>query len=151
MIMNLRNHWYNIGWKLIFPEISHLQVFPPMDFVKHHLSVMMMFVNLFTTIFRCPRKQIEATKSLCRYMQLICATQFRNVVGLELWYVCVQNLKCWKTLHPQRPSIDNEQYLGFISPVTISAKIIPRELVPPWCHWDVPLTDEHFRRYFKSI
>ncbi|XP_052704714.1 uncharacterized protein LOC128180620 [Crassostrea angulata] len=37
--------------------------------------------------------------------------------------------------------------MGFISPVTISGKILHRELVSPGCHWDEPLTEEHLRRW----
>nr|XP_034331661.1 uncharacterized protein LOC117690928 [Crassostrea gigas] len=37
--------------------------------------------------------------------------------------------------------------MGFISPVTISGKILHFELVSPGCHWDEPLTEEHLRRW----
>ncbi|XP_061185011.1 uncharacterized protein LOC133193026 [Saccostrea echinata] len=37
--------------------------------------------------------------------------------------------------------------VGFISPATISGKILHRELVPPGCDWDEPLSEEHVKKW----
>ncbi|XP_062603438.1 uncharacterized protein LOC134265202 [Saccostrea cucullata] len=37
--------------------------------------------------------------------------------------------------------------VGFISPVTISGKILHRELVPSGCDWDEPLSEDHVKKW----
>ncbi|XP_061193749.1 uncharacterized protein LOC133201979 [Saccostrea echinata] len=41
--------------------------------------------------------------------------------------------------------------VGFISPATISGKILHRELVPPGCDWDEPLSEEHVKKWHNWL